>query len=113
MPLTLTVRFDLLITPSMGCRDLVAPLLIRQDALRSTNQNGGRIMAKGKKRAKVEKRGKLAKGKTATRGKARKAVQAKTVARAKPKKAARKVKQPVAPVVETVTTEVIEQPRRA
>ena len=37
-------------------------------------------------------------------------MQAKTVARAKPKKAARKVKQPVTPVVETVAVEVIEQP---
>jgi hypothetical protein len=67
-------------------------------------------MAKSKKRAKVQKRGKLPRGKSATRGKARKAVQAKTVARAKPKKAARKAKQPVTPVVETVAAEVIEQP---
>jgi hypothetical protein len=72
-------------------------------------------MAKSKKRAKVQKRGKLPRGKSAARGKARKAAQAKTVARAKPKrapvkKAARKVKQPVAPAVETVAAEVIEQP---
>ena len=54
------------------------------------------------------------------RGKARKAAKASkatkpTVAKAKPKpapvkKAARKVKQPVTPVVETVAVEVIEQP---
>jgi hypothetical protein len=72
-------------------------------------------MAKSKKRAKVQKRGKLPRGKSAARGKARKAAQAKTVARAKPKRApvkkvARKVKQPVTPVVETVAVEVIEQP---
>jgi len=74
-------------------------------------------MAKGKKRAKVQKRGKLAKGKTANRGKARKVakVAKRTVTRAKPKRApvkkvARKVKQPVVPVVETVAVEVIEQP---
>jgi hypothetical protein len=96
---------DLLITRLMACRDF----LIRHHALRTTNQNGG-ITAKSKKRAKVQKGGKLPRGKSATRGKARKAVQAKTVARAKPKKAARKVKQPVTPVVETVAAEVIEQP---
>jgi hypothetical protein len=72
-------------------------------------------MAKSKKRAKVQKRGKLPRGKSAARGKARKAAQAKTVARAKPKrapvkKAARKVKQPVTPAVETVPAEVIEPP---
>ena len=77
-------------------------------------------MAKGKKRAKVQKRGKLLKGKTASRGKARKAAKAakapkRTVAEAKPKptpakKATRKVKPPVTPVVETVAVEVIEQP---
>jgi hypothetical protein len=77
----------------------------------------GRILAKGKKRAKVQKRGKLPKGKTASRGKARKVTKAakRTVAKAKPKRApvkkvARKVRQPVAPVVETVAVEVIEQP---
>jgi hypothetical protein len=74
-------------------------------------------MAKRKKASKVQKRGKLAKGKTANRGKARKVakVAKRTVARAKPKrapvkKAVRKVKQPVTPVVETVAVEVIEQP---
>ncbi len=71
-------------------------------------------MAKRKKGPKVQKRGKLPRG-SATRGKARKAAQAKTVAKAKPKrapgkKAAGTVKQPIAPVVETVAAEVIEQP---
>jgi hypothetical protein len=62
-------------------------------------------MAKRRKGSKVQKRGKLPKGK-------RKASQAKTVAKAKPKrapvkKAARKVKQPVAPaVVETVAVAI-------
>ena len=72
-------------------------------------------MAKHKKASKVQKRAKLRRGSSAKRGKARKAAQAKTVAKAKPKaapvkKAARKVKRPVAPVVETVAVEVIEQP---
>jgi hypothetical protein len=77
-------------------------------------------MAKRKKRAKVQKRGKLPRGKSATRAKARRVSKAakatkRTVARAKPKpapvkRAARKVKQPVTPVVETVAVEVIEQP---
>jgi hypothetical protein len=76
-------------------------------------------MAKSKKRAKAQKRGKLPRRNK--RGKARKVSKAakapkRTVARAKPKrtpvkKVARKVKQPVAPVlVETVAAEVIEQP---
>ena len=70
-------------------------------------------MAKSKKKSKVQKRGKLRRGNSARRGKARKAAQAKRVAKAKRapvKKAARKVKQPVAPVVESVAVEVIEQP---
>jgi hypothetical protein len=70
-------------------------------------------MAKRKKKSKVQKRGKLRRGNSARRGKARKAAQAKRVAKAKRapvKKAARKVKQPVAPVVESVAVEVIEQP---
>jgi hypothetical protein len=71
-------------------------------------------MAKRKKGSKVQKRAKLRRGNSAKRGKARKAARAKTVAKAKPKrapakKATRKVKQPVAPVVETVAVEVIEQ----
>jgi hypothetical protein len=75
-------------------------------------------MAKRKKASKVQKPAKLRS--SAKRGKARKATKAAkatkpTVAKAKPKpapvnKAARKVKQPVTPVVETVAVEVIEQP---
>ena len=72
-------------------------------------------MAKPKKGSKVQKRTKLRRANSAKRGKARKVAQAKTVAKAKPKRApvkkdARKVQQPVAPVVETVAVEVIEQP---
>jgi hypothetical protein len=75
-------------------------------------------MAKRKKASKVQKRAKLRRANSAERGRARR-VAAKatkpTVAKAKPKpapakKAARKVKQPVTPVVETVAVEVIEQP---
>ena len=72
-------------------------------------------MAKRKKASKVQKRAKLRS--SAKRGKARKVAKAakRTVAKAKPKpapvkKVARKVKQPVTPVVETVAVEVIEQP---
>jgi hypothetical protein len=74
-------------------------------------------MAKRKKGSKVQKRKeatarpKARKVSKAARGKATK----RTVAKARPKpapvkKAARKVKHPVAPVVETVAAEVIEQP---
>jgi hypothetical protein len=75
-------------------------------------------MAKRKKKSKVQKRAKLRRGNSAKRGKAHKVAQARTVAKGKPKraplkKAARKVKQPVAPVVETVAAEVIEQPAPA
>ena len=75
-------------------------------------------MVKRKKGSKVQKRGKL-RGNSAKRGMARRVSKAKatkpTVAKAKPKrapakKAARKVKQPVAQVVEIVAAEVIEQP---
>jgi hypothetical protein len=81
-------------------------------------------MAKRKKRPKVQKRAKLRRGNSAKRGKARKISKAakatkRTVVTAKPKrapvkKAARRIKQPVAPAVETVAetiaVEVIEQP---
>ena len=74
----------------------------------------GAVMAKRKKGSKVQSR---AKAKSAKRGKARKVAKAakRTVTKAKhkrtpAKKAARKVKQPVAPVVETVAVDVIEQP---
>ena len=75
-------------------------------------------MAKRKKGSKVHKRAKLRS--SAKRGKARKVAKAakapkRTVARAKPKpapmkKAVRKVKRPVTPVVETIVVDVIEQP---
>ena len=74
-------------------------------------------MAKRKRGSKVQSRTTLRRAKPAKRGKARKVAKAakRTAARAKPKpapvkKATRKVKQPIAPVVETVATEVIEQP---
>jgi hypothetical protein len=92
--------------------------LIRINALRTTNQARGSIMAKRKKASKVQKPAKLRS--SAKRGKARRVSKAakgtkRTVARAKPKqtptkKVTRKVKPPVAPVVETVAVEVIEQP---
>jgi hypothetical protein len=74
-------------------------------------------MAKRKKQSKAQKRkgaterGKARKVAKSARGKATK----RTVASAKPKpapvkKAAPKVKQPVAPAVETVAVEAIEQP---
>ena len=72
-------------------------------------------MAKRKKGSKVQSRAKLRRA--AKRSKARKAGKTakRLVAKAKPKpapvkKAARKVKQPIAPVVETVAVEAIEQP---
>jgi hypothetical protein len=82
----------------------------------------GEIMAKRKKQSKAQKRGKLPKRNSAARGKARKvsksAATKRTVASAKPKRAtvkklrkeARRMKQPIAPVVETVAVEVIGQP---
>jgi hypothetical protein len=102
-------QHDLLITRLFACRDLA---VLRQCGGGIT-QNRGEIMAKRKKGAKVQKRGKLRRGNSAKRGKPRKVKAA--VAKAKPKrapvkKAAPKVKQPVAPVVETVAVEVIEQP---
>jgi hypothetical protein len=74
-------------------------------------------MAKRKKGSKVQSRAKLRRANSAKRPKARKAAKAarRTAARGKPKrapakKAARRIKQHVAPVVETVAVEVIEQP---
>jgi hypothetical protein len=74
-------------------------------------------VAKRKKAGKVQKRGKLLSGNSAKRGKSRRASKAakatkRTVAKAKPKrspvkKAARRMKQPVTPAVETVAIEVI------
>ena len=72
----------------------------------------GRILAKRKKQSKAQKRKAVT-----VRGKARKVPKAalRTAARAKSKrapekKATPKVKPPVAPVVETVAIEAIEQP---
>ncbi len=74
-------------------------------------------MAKRKKGSKVKSRAKLRRGNSAKRGKPRRVSKAakRAVAKAKPKRApvknaGRKVKAPVAPVVETVAVEVIEQP---
>jgi hypothetical protein len=74
-------------------------------------------MAKRKKGSKVQSRAKLRRENSAKRGKSRKVAKTakRTVAKANPKpapvrKAARKVKQPIAPVVETVAVEAIEQP---
>ena len=109
---------DLLITRKMDCRDLAGCLLIGKNALRSKNQNRGSIMAKRKKGSRVQKRAKLRRGNSARRG-ARKIARGKatkrTVATAKSKrptakKAARRIKQLVAPAVETVAVGVIEQP---
>ncbi len=93
----------------LGCRDLA-----NQCALPRHETDQGTIMAKRKKASKVQKRAKPRRGNPAKRSKPRKAAK-RTVAKAKPKrapmkKAARKVKQPVAPVVATVAVEVIEQP---
>ncbi len=93
----------------MSCRDLVVPLLIRQNAFRGECQpERGTIMAKRKKGSKVKSRAKLRRGNSAKRGKPRRVSKAakRAVAKAKPKRApvkkgARKVKVPVAPVVET------------
>ena len=74
-------------------------------------------MAKRRKGAKVQGRAKLRRANSAKRSKARKVAKTakRAVAKAKPKpapvkKARRKVKQPIAPVVETVAVEAIEQP---
>jgi hypothetical protein len=74
-------------------------------------------MAKRKKGSKAQSRAKLRRANSAKRPKARKAAKAakRTAAKTKPKrapvkKAALKVKQPLAPVVETVAVAAIEQP---
>ena len=74
-------------------------------------------MTKRKKGSKVQSRAKLRRANSAKRSKTRKIAKTakRAVAKAKPKraavkKAARKVKRPVAPVVETVAVEMIEQP---
>jgi hypothetical protein len=109
---------DLLITRLFGCRDLVIGHQCCGD-----EPDQGTIMAKRKKgskirsRAKLQRRAKLRRAISAKRSKARKVAKTakRAVAKAKPKrapvkKAARKVKRPVAPVVEAFTAEVIEQP---
>ena len=80
-------------------------------------------MAKRKKRGKLPKRAKLRRGNSAKRGRVRKVSKSarakatkRTVARAKPKrapvkKAARRLKQPVAPAVETVAVEEVDEIR--
>ena len=85
---------------------------------KAQTRTGVSIVAKRKKASKVQKRGKLPRGASAKLRKARKAAPAKrTVAKAKRapvKKAVWRMKQPVAPAVETVAetlaVEVIEQP---
>ena len=74
-------------------------------------------MAKRKKGSKAQNRAKLRRANSSKRSKARKVAKTakRTVAKAKlrraqVKEAARKVKQPVAPAVETVAVEVIKQP---
>jgi hypothetical protein len=74
-------------------------------------------MAKRKKGSKVQSRAKLRRATSAKRSKGRKVakIAKRAVAKAKPKpapvkKVARKAKRPIAPVVETVVAEVIEQP---
>jgi hypothetical protein len=74
-------------------------------------------MAKRKTGSKVQGRAKLRRAKSAKRSKARKLAKTakRTVAKVKPKRDSVKktepeVKQPVAPVVETVAAEAIEQP---
>jgi len=78
---------------------------------------GHQCVLRRTKQTKVQGRAKLRRANSAKRSKARKVVKAakRTVAKAKPKrapvkKAARRIKQPVVAVVETVTAEVIEQP---
>jgi hypothetical protein len=66
------------------------------------------------KQSKVQKRGKLPRGNSAKRGKARKVAKSakatKRTAKSKRAPAARPIKQPVAPAIETVAVEVSEQP---
>jgi hypothetical protein len=86
--------------------------------LRSTNQIRGRSWPNVISNQKYKAEQNCEEGTQLTRAKARKVAktpQAKTVAKAKPKratvkKAARKVKQPAAPVAETVVVDLIEQP---
>jgi hypothetical protein len=101
-------RDHLLITLSVDCRDSASVVFCDPE----TNQ--GSAMAKRKKQSsKVQKRKgtkprpKAKKLSKAARGKAAK----RAIAKAKPKRASvKKATRPVAPAVETVAVEVIEQP---
>jgi hypothetical protein len=97
----------------ISCSDSV----IRHQCIAEHQPERGAIMAKRRKQSKVQMRGKLPRANSAKRGKARKVANStkptKRTAKPKPapvKKASRKIKQPIAPVVETVAVEVIERP---
>jgi hypothetical protein len=113
-PSSVRSQHDLLITRLFGCQDLV---IGRQCVAENEEPDQGAIMAKRKKGSKVQSRAKLRRANSTKRGKARKSAKAakRPIAKAKAKrapvkKAARKVKPPVAPVVETTVIDVIEQP---
>src|SRR5215472_9898393 len=100
-------QHNLLITRLFGCRELA---VLRQCAGESLPRTEGRIMAKRKKQSKVQSRAKLRRANSAKRSKARKVAKTakRLVVKAKPKpapvkKAARKVKPPAAPAIETAT----------
>src|SRR5262249_49035999 len=99
------MRCDLLITRDSWSAVLAVCLLMRHYGLSEHQAERGAIMAKRKKGSKVQTRAKLRRRNSAKRGKARKVV--KSARRASMKKAARKE---VAPVVEMVAAQVIEQP---
>jgi phage protein D len=106
------MRCDLLITRDLSFAELAVCLLIRHYGLGEHQPEQGAIMAKRKKGSKVQTRAKLKRGKArkvvkSARGKAKRTVASAKPKRASVKKAARKE---VAPVVETVAAEVIEQP---
>src|SRR6516164_432324 len=75
----------------------------------TTENRGDDFVAKRKKGSKVQRRANPRRANSAKRPTARKVAKAKPK-RAPVKKAPRKVKRPVAPVVETVAAEAIEQP---
>jgi hypothetical protein len=102
----------------MVCRVGRLPFDATLSVKRARQPEQGAIMAKRKKGSKVQTRAKLRRRNSAKRGKARKVVKSargkakRTVASAKPKRASVKkaARKEVAPVVETVAAEVIEQP---
>ena len=110
-------QIDPLITRRM-CWDLASCLLIWHQyvAGKRKPEQGCLSWLNARRHQKYKSEQSCGRGKSARRGKARKAAPAKrTVAKPKPKrapvkKAARRMKQPVAPAVETVAVEVIEQP---